>query len=60
MHRPVSKQWADLRRTLEAELGLEGSAHWLAFAAKQQAARARKLAEAEIDLPATGDDEARP
>lgn len=38
--------------TLESELGVEGSAHWLAFAAKQQATRARKFAERNVlELP---------
>lgn len=48
MQKPVSKQWADFRRALESELGVDGSAHWLAFAAQQQAARARKLAERNV------------
>ena len=48
MQKPVSKQWADFRRALERELGVDGSAHWLAFAAKQQAVRARKLAERNV------------
>ena len=52
MQQPISKQWADFRRTLESELGVEGSAHWLAFAAKQQATRARKFAERNVlELP---------
>lgn len=48
MEASVSRQWADLRRSLERELGVEGSAHWLAFAAKQQAVRAQKLAERDV------------
>ena len=44
--------WTELKPLLERSLGVEGSAHWLAFAARQQMNKARRIkAGMVIDLP---------
>jgi hypothetical protein len=46
--------WTELKPLLERTLGVEGSAHWLAFAARQQMNKAKRVASGNIlhiDLP---------